>query len=298
MAAGNWTVQTFLEVDALWTSGVAPVAGGQGLVEDNGSPIWDRSSRSGIQPWILLRDRVYIDQPRPTDNVPRVTVTYSSYSFVNDPRFVDMGTSHTEPFVMVDRDAPTSAATPLPAYENTQTFTIGYTASDGNGTGLGNITLWVRTGGGGWSAYATQPAGNLGQFTFTASADGVYEFATTADDRAGNVQSGPSANNTWTTVDTVRPGSHVNSLSPYQNSASFLVSWAPDAGVTGIATYTIQYNLGTGWTNWLIGTTATSATFNSGNQGAIAFRSIATDRAGNGRSEERRGGNEGRTWGS
>src|SRR3989442_4637170 len=80
-----------------------------------------------------------------------------------------MATSHTEPFVMVDRDAPTSAATPLPAYENTQTFTIGYTASDGNGTGLGNITLWVRTGGGGWSAYATQPAGNLGQFTFTAS---------------------------------------------------------------------------------------------------------------------------------
>src|SRR5438445_447785 len=160
-------------------------------------------------------------------------------------------------------------------------YTEGYAASDGNGTGLGNITLWVRTGGGGWSAYATQPAGNLGQFTFTASADGVYEFATTADDRAGNVQSGPSANNTWTTVDTVRPGSHVNSLSPYQNSASFLVSWAPDAGVTDIATYTIQYNLGTGWTNWLIGTTATSATFNSGNQGAIAFRSIATDRAGN-----------------
>src|SRR2546428_7293609 len=39
-----------------------------------------------------------------------------------------------------------------------------------------------------------------------------------------------------------------------------------------IATYTIQYNLGTGWTNWLIGTTATSATFNSGNQGAIAVR--------------------------
>jgi len=281
MAAGNLTVQNFLEVDALWPNGLTPVAGAHVLVEDNGSPIWDRSSPSGIQPWILVTDRVYIDQPRPTDNVTRVTVTYSSYSFANDPRFVDMGTSHTEPFVMVDRDPPTSAATPLPAYENTQTFTIGYTASDGNGTGLGNITLWVRTGGGGWSAYATQPAGNLGQFTFTASADGVYEFATTADDRAGNVQSGPSANNTWTTVDTVRPGSHVNSLSPYQNSASFLVSWAPDAGVTDIATYTIQYNLGTGWTNWLGGTTATSATFNSGNQGAIAFRSIATDRAGN-----------------
>src|SRR5207245_8297644 len=162
------------------------------------------------------------------------------------------------------------------------TFTIGYTASDGNGTGLGNITLWVRTGGGGWSAYATQPAGNLGQFTFTASADGVYEFATTADDRAGNVQSGPSANNTWTTVDTVRPGSHVNSLSPYQNSASFLVSWAPDAGLTEIATYMILYNLGPQWTSSLGGTTATTGTFNSGNQGAIALRSIATAHPGTG----------------
>src|SRR3989475_670825 len=263
------------------SAGAERAAGAHVLVEDNGSPIWDRSSPSGIQPWILVTDRVYIDQPRPTDNVTRVTVTYSSYSFANDPRFVDMGTSHTEPFVMVDRDPPTSAATPLPAYENTQTFTIGYTASDGNGTGLGNITLWVRTGGGGWSAYATQPAGNLGQFTFTASADGVYEFATTADDRAGNVQSGPSANNTWTTVDTVRPGSHVNSLSPYQNSASFLVSWAPDAGVTDIATYTIQYRDSAGCSNGRIVTTATSATFTSGDDDAYAFRSIATDRAGN-----------------
>src|SRR5207245_10276224 len=160
----------------------------------------------------------------------------------------------TGPVGTGDGDPPTSAGAALPADEKTQAYTVGYAASDGNGTGLGNITLWVRTGGGGWSAYATQPAGNLGQFTFTASADGVYEFATTADDRAGNVQSGPSANNTWTTVDTVRPGSHVNSLSPYQNSASFLVSWAPDAGVTDIATYTIQYNLGTGGTNWLGGT--------------------------------------------
>src|SRR2546422_701098 len=281
MAAGNLTVQNFLEVDALWPNGLTPVAGAHILVEDNGSPIWDRSSPSGIQPWILVTDRVYIDSPLPIDNVTRVTVTYSSYSFASDPRFVDMSTSHTEPFVMVDRDAPTSAANPLPAYENTQTFTIGYTASDGNGTGLGNITLWVRTGGGGWSPYATQPAGNLGQFTFTASADGVYEFATTADDLAGNVQSGPLANNTWTTVDTVRPGSHVNALSAYQNSASFLVSWAPDVGVTDIATYTIQYNLGTGWTNWLVGTAATTGTFTMGRPAGGASGSIATDRAGN-----------------
>src|SRR3989442_11155934 len=148
MAAGNLTVRNFLEVGALWPNGLTPVAGAHVLVEDNGRSIWDRSYRSGIQPWILVTDRVYIDSPLRIDNVTRVTVTYSSYSFASDPRFVDMSTSHTEPFVMVDRDAPTSAATSLPTYENTQTFTIGYTASDGNGTGLRSITLWGRTGGG------------------------------------------------------------------------------------------------------------------------------------------------------
>ncbi len=282
MAAGNLTVQNFLEVDALWPNGLTPVAGARVLVTDNGSPVWNRVSASGIQPWIRVTDRVYINSITPKYNSSQVTVTYLSYNFVNDPRSVNMGTSHSESFVMVDKDPPTSAAGPLPTYENTFTFAIGYTASDGNGTGLGNITLWYRTGGsGGWKSYATQPAGNVGQFTFTATADGTYEFATTAVDRAGNVQPGPSTNTTWTIVDTVRPGSHVNTLSRYQNTTSFLVSWAPDAGVTDIASYTIQYNTGSGWTDWLVGTTATSATFTSGIQGVYAFRSIATDRAGN-----------------
>src|SRR5436309_824965 len=196
---------------------------------------------------------------------------------------VDMGTSHTESFVMVDKIAPTSAAGSLPTYESALTFSVWYTASDGNGTGLGNITLWYRTGGSAvWVQYAVQPAGNFGQFMFTASSDGVYEFATTADDRAGNREAGPSANDTWTTVDTLRPGSHVNPLSAYKNTNSFTVSWAPDAGVTDIASYTIQYNAGAaGWTNWLVDTTATSGTFVSTGQGVYAFRSNATDRAGN-----------------
>src|SRR5439155_584522 len=71
-------------------------------------------------------------------------------------------------------------------------------------------------------------------------------------------------------------------LSAYKNTNSFTVSWAPDAGVTDIASYTIQYNAGAaGWTNWLVDTTATSGTFVSTGQGVYAFRSNATDRAGN-----------------
>jgi len=283
MAAGNLTVRNYLEVDALWPNGFTPVAGANILVMDEGSRIWDRQAPTGVQSWILVTDRIYVNSPVPTDNVTQVSVTYSPYSFADDPRFVDMGTSHAESFVMVDKDPPTSVAGPLPAYENVFTFSVGYTASDGNGTGLGNITLWYRTGGsGGWVQYAVQPAGNFGQFTFTASSDGVYEFATTADDFAGNQEVRPAANDTWTTVDTVRPGSHVNALSQYQNRSAFTVSWGPDAGVTDIVSYTIQYNAGAGgWTNWLVDTTGTSQTFTSGGQGVYAFRSIAKDAAGN-----------------
>src|SRR5437879_11938513 len=51
--------------------------------------------------------------------------------------------------------------------------------------------------------------------------------------------------------------------------------------MTEIATYTIQYDVGAGWTNWLVGTAATTGTFTASGQGVVAFRSIATDRAGN-----------------
>src|SRR5437870_12901947 len=109
-----------------------------------------------------------------------------------------MGTSHTESFVMVDKDAPTSAAGALPTYENVFTFWVWYTASDGNGTGVGNITLWYRTGGSAvWGQCAVQPAGHFGQFTFTASADGVYEFATTAPALAGYTERRSASNRTW-----------------------------------------------------------------------------------------------------
>jgi len=283
MAAGNLTVRNFLEVDALWPNGFMPVGGARIKVSDGSTTIWDRTAPSGIQSWILVTDRIYVNSPIPTDNVTQVSVTYPPYAFTNDPRSVDMGTSHTESFVMVDKDAPTSAASPLPTYENTLTFWISYGASDGNGTGVANVTLWYRTAGSAiWIQYSVQPGGNFGFLSFTASADGVYEFATTAEDASGNQESQPSANDTWTMVDTVGPGSHVNTLGQYENRSAFLVSWGPDVGVTDIASYTIQYNAGAaGWTDWLVGTTATSGTFMASGQGIYAFRSIATDHAGN-----------------
>src|SRR5437016_1800872 len=131
-----------------------------------------------------------------------------------------MSTSHTETFTMVDLAPPTSAASALPTYENSTSFFVYYTASDGFGTGLGNITLWYRQGESVvWIQFATQAGASSGQFAFVATSNGHYEFATTADDLAGNKQPGPAANNnTWTIVDTTRP--IVTSFSPTVTNAT------------------------------------------------------------------------------
>jgi len=282
MPAGNLTVQNFLDVEAFWPDGFTPVTGARIIIQDNGVDIWNRTAATGDQSWILVTDRVYIGSNTAKDNVTKGRVAYSSYAFGNSPRNVDMSTSHTETFTMVDLVPPTSAANALPTYENSTSFFVYYTASDGFGTGLGNITLWYRQGESVvWIKFATQAAASSGQFAFVAASNGHYEFATTANDLAGNTQPGPTANNTWTMIDTLTPGSHVNALPQYKNSMSFTVTWAPDTGVTDIATYTVQYNAGSGWVNWLVGTTSTSATFTAPLEGIYAFRSIATDRAGN-----------------
>src|SRR5437762_1786915 len=235
MPAGNLTVQNFLDVEAFWPDGFTPVTGARIIIQDNGVDIWNRTAATGDQSWILVTDRVYIGSNTAKDNVTKGRVTYSSYVFGNSPRNVDMSTSHTETFTMVDLVPPTSAANALPTYENSTSFFVYYTASDGFGTGLGNITLWYRQGESVvWIKFATQAAASSGQFAFVAASNGHYEFATTANDLAGNTQPGPTANNTWTMIDTLTPGSHVNALPQYKNSMSFTVTWAPDTGVTDI----------------------------------------------------------------
>jgi Bacterial Ig-like domain/Periplasmic copper-binding protein (NosD) len=282
MNAGNLTVRNYLDVQALWPNGLTLVANARVIVQDNGVDVWNRTATTGDQPWILVTDRVYVNKNLATDNVTNTRVTYAAHTFVNSPRSVNMATSHVELFTMVDIDPPTSSASPLSTYKNSTSFFVYYTASDGNGKGLGNITLWYRQGESMvWIKFVTQAAATSGSFAFVATSNGHYEFATTADDLAGNKQPGPSSNNTWTLIDTLAPGSHVNPLTAYKNSMSFTVTWAPDVGVTDISTYTIQYNSNSGWVNWIVGTTTTSATFTAPAEGVYAFRSIAIDRAGN-----------------
>ncbi len=281
--AANVTVKNFLSVNVFWPDGITLVAGGRIHVDDNGGTVWDVVAPAGEEPWLLVTDRVYAQADTPTENTTDVSVSYLSYNFANNPRSVTMSVDRTEDFLMTDEVAPSSTVSSLPSYETTSTFSVAYTASDAFGSGLADITLYYRKdGSGGWIPDATQPAANAGSFSFTAPGDGVYEFTTVADDQAGNVEPGPSANDTWTIVDTARPASQVASLSPWTTLATFLVSWAPEPGTMDIASYTIQYNNSGGWTNWLVDTAQTSALFTASPAwGVYQFRSISNDAAGN-----------------
>lgn len=78
------------------------------------------------------------------------------------------------------------------------------------------------------------------------------------------------------------PQSAVRAL-PTFSPPTFEVSWSgTDRGVSGIATYDIQYRDGSGnnWISWLTGTTALSSTFTGLPGHHYDFRSHAQDRAG------------------
>src|SRR5437773_139791 len=290
--AANLTVRNFLAVATFWPNNSTYLGGSHVHVDDDGLTAWDLTTSSGLAQWLLVTDRVYQQSTTKIhDNVTRVTVSYPGASFWSNPRSVDMATSHTENFGMVDVTAPTSSALPLPTYKNTLTFGITYIYDDGNGTGVQSVTLWYRGGGlATWTLYATQVVPNAGGFSFTASGDGTYEFYTTATDKAGNSQAPPSGNfeiapwgnDTWTIVDTILPRSKTLPLPGYETSSPFSVTWQPAEGTADIASYRIEVNdNGAGWALWIASTTATSGSYSGQDGHTYQFRSIATDNAGN-----------------
>ncbi len=296
MAAGNLTVRNFLTARVLWPNNLTEVWGARVVVTDNAVVSYNQTRLfSGTYNWIVVTNRVYSDSSVPTWNATRVTASYQTFLFANNPRNVNLTVSQTQTFTMNDTTAPSSSAVALPTWTTTRIFPVYVTATDVFGVGVANVTLWYRLNGAGWVAYGTTSSLflGIGQFSFAAPADGLYEFATTAIDKAGNAQvpSPPTANNTWTIVDTVAPATHVLALPRYETSLTFTVAWAPDTGVTDVANYTVQVDTGSGWSDWVTNTTTSSGTYTAAAQGPIAFRTLAFDFAGN---RETKSGND--TW--
>ena len=131
----------------------------------------------------------------------------------------------------------------------------------------------------GWESYATSKSWTL------AAGDGSKTVYVQYRDNVANVSTSYTDS---IILDTAAPTSSATSP-PSSASVSFTVSWSGSDSLSGIANYDVQYRVGSGgaWTDWLAGTTSTSATFGPASPVVVVrdqayyFRVRARDNAGN-----------------
>ena len=123
-----------------------------------------------------------------------------------------------------------------------------------------------------WEVYTTSRDWIL------SGADGEKTIHAQFRDEAGNA----SAHSTTIVLDRAAPTSAVQEL-PTQSATPFTVYWLGMDATAGIATYDVQYRdgLAAAWTDWLLGTTDTSAGFTGEQEHTYYFRTRARDGAGN-----------------
>ncbi|MEA2075516.1 MAG: PKD domain-containing protein [Euryarchaeota archaeon] len=123
--------------------------------------------------------------------------------------------------------------------------------------------------------------------SYSNKADGTWYFHVRAKDGAGNWG---NADHYRVKIDTTKPSSQVNALSPTQTTTSFTVSWTgSDTGGSDLKWYDVQYKDGSGgtWTSWKTQTISTSDTFGPNDPITVQsghtyyFQSRAQDNAGN-----------------
>jgi len=174
---------------------------------------------------------------------------------------------------------PTSQMEPLPTWSGS-TFPVSWSGSDAGGAGLRSYDVEYRDGeGGAWTTWL----GDTPQTTaaFSGQDGHTYYFRCRARDYAFNVEPYPADAEAFTTVDATPPSSAASSPE-YAPSPAFPVSWSGSDAVSGIASYDVQVRDGDGpWSDWLTGTTETSALFVGEPGHTYYFRCRARDHAGN-----------------
>jgi hypothetical protein len=165
------------------------------------------------------------------------------------------------------------------AYTDNTAVTLAFAVAD---TGSGVAEMRFSNDGAAWSPWEPYAAGKAWSIP---AGDGTAMVYAQFNDLNGNV----SSNATDTILlDTLPPSS--SATSPAQVAGlSFTVSWSGSDALSGVASYDVQYRVGAAgmWTDWLSGTTATSATFGPGAPVTVTpgetyyFRVRAHDGAGN-----------------
>lgn len=222
-------------------------------------------------------------------SVPRtlyLNVTASGYGRGQTSLTVNQNGSYSliDVYLLADRSPPTSNVWPLlPMYTTTTVFGLSANASDNNG--VQQVQLWYRFNNtGNYVQYAVDTAAPY-TFSFNstlARGNGRYAFYTLAVDYAGNTETPPTTNDTWTWVDTVKPSLTVTKPTAGQ---ALPVSWvnvtwtARDAG-SGLASVDVRLDSGS-WTHAGSASYLNLTAIPDGNHNVTVN---ATDRAGNSRS--------------
>ncbi len=226
--------------------------------------------------------------------------TYSFYSIATDNAGNVQQPSNplAQATTLVDRTPPSSSVAALPAFTDTTSFTVSYTASDpgSDPSGLAGVDVYVLGPTDSKYNLAQDFTGsNLGSGSFRFRAtegDGNYSFYSIATDNAGDMQPLPNPLAQATTdMDAILPASSVTALPAFMNATSFTVSYsASDTGSNTSGLHEVdvyvegptdnKYNLAHAFTGANLSSGSFSYTASEG-EGSNSFYSIATDNDGN-----------------
>jgi hypothetical protein len=193
----------------------------------------------------------------------------------NDPLATNVFTN------TMDRGGPTSAVQPLPAVQNTPSFTVRWTGSDDPaGSGIATFDVFVSEDGGAFTPWLSGTAQT--EAVFTGQFGHRYAFATTAVDRVGHLENTVFSTGSPTLLASL-PTSSVQPLTAISTSPTIALNWggAPGAGAHQVVSYDILVSdNGGAFVPLFTGTSATSGTFMGFQGHRYRFYSIAVDEFG------------------
>ena len=103
-----------------------------------------------------------------------------------------------EALITIDNTRPTSSVNPLPATETTTSFTVSWSGSDGDGSGIAYYNVYVSDNGGTYNNFMMDTTAT--STTYTGQAGHTYRFISIATSNVGLNQPGTSTPQATTTV--------------------------------------------------------------------------------------------------
>lgn len=174
---------------------------------------------------------------------------------------------------------PTAYINPLPTWTTATSFQVSWNGNAQGGPAITSYNFEVNVNNGGWSRLLTNTPQTSYQYSGASGSN--YQFRVQASNNGG-VSFGPWSSIVSTSIDNTPPTTTMNSLPDPTTSTSFWVSWNGSDSGSGIASYSLQYQLNGGsWVTLINNTPQTSFYMQNAQTAKYGFRVQAVDYAGN-----------------